>query len=165
MTLPQHLASLAALRRARVDILLVGALAMGHYAPDMASFYLTGDCDILVKPTPANLSKTLKLLRRRGYALSINGEPLAELDALPIDILTDALGGDFAAWWESRTYFRAGGARIPCAGLEQIIRSKKAAGRDKDKKILSLYRTLLKSPSKNAVDFNTTFVVHYTTIR
>jgi hypothetical protein len=168
MTLPQHLASLAALRRARVDYLMVGALALGHYAPDMASFYMTGDCDILVRPTSANLSKTLKLLRRRGYTLSINAEPLIELDALtlkrllerriavraekadslPIDVLTDAIGDDFAAWWEGRTYFVAGGARIPCASLEQIIRSKKAAGRDKDKKILSLYRTLLKSPPK-----------------
>lgn len=115
MTPPQHLASLAALRRARVDFLLVGALALGHYAPEMASFYMTADCDILVRP---------------------------------IDVLTDAIGNDFASWWGSRTYFRAGGARIPCAGLEQIIRSKMAAGREKDKKILSLYRTLLKNPPK-----------------
>lgn len=168
MTLPGHLSALIALRRARVDFLVIGALGLAHYAPDAASFYVTGDCDILVKPTEAQLYLCLRTLRRLAYRLAINDEPLADVDpftitrlierriairaekddSLPIDVLTDATGYSFEEWWETRTSFRAGRSRIPCAGLEQILLSKKAAGRGKDKKILALYQTLLKKRAK-----------------
>ena len=62
-----HLQVLAALNASRVDYLLIGALALGHYAPDAASFYVTADCDLLVRPTAANLRKALRVLLRCGY--------------------------------------------------------------------------------------------------
>lgn len=67
MTLPGHLKALIALRKSRVDFLLVGALALDHYLPEMASVYLTADCDLLLRPTVQNLSKAFSTLKRQRY--------------------------------------------------------------------------------------------------
>ena len=159
-----HLKVLAALNSSGADYLLVGALALGHYAPDAASFYVTADCDLLVRPAVANLRKVLRTLVRCGYSLTAGGEPLVRLDPLvlkrllegritvrsesaagmPIDILIDAIGYSYAQWRRNRKVFKVEGVRVPCAGLEQVLESKRQAGRDKDKKLLALYETAYK---------------------
>lgn len=159
-----HLQVLAALNASGVDYLLVGALALGHYAPDAASFYVTADCDLLVRPTAANLRKALRVLVRCGYRLTAGGEPLVHIDSLvlkrllerriavrsdsatgmPIDVLIDAIGYSYAQWRRTRKVFKVEGVRVPCAGLEQVMESKRLAGRDKDKKLLALYATAYK---------------------
>lgn len=159
MTLPAHLQALIALRKARVDYILVGALALDHYVPDMASVYLTADCDILLRPTVKNVARAYKTLIRSGYSLSANGEPVMAPDALetrrilerrltlraekpaslPIDLMTDAIGFAFGKWWAGRVSFTAGGAKLPCAAPEMVVESKRQAGRDKDRLLLRLY--------------------------
>ncbi len=159
-----HLQVLAALNASEVDYLLVGALALGHYAPDAASFYVTADCDLLVRPTAANLRKALRVLVRCSYSLTAGGEPLVRVDSLvlkrllerriavrsdsatgmPIDVLVDAIGYTYAQWRRTRKVFKVKGVRVPCAGLEQVLESKRLAGRDKDKKLLALYETAYK---------------------
>lgn len=161
MSRPGHLKVLAAFNAARVDYVVVGAMALGHYAPDSASFYVTADCDILVRPTAANLRKALRLLVRSGYRLSAGGEPLVGIDDLilkrllqlratvlaesengmPIDLMVDAIGYSFDEWRLKRTLFKVEGVRVPCASLEHILESKHQAGRDKDKKLLALYES------------------------
>lgn len=159
-----HLQVLAALNASRADYLLVGALALGHYAPDAASFYVTADCDLLVRPTVANLRNVLRVLARCGYSLTAGDEPLVRVDSLilkrllerritvrsdsaagmPIDILVDAIGYTYAQWRRARKVFKVEGVRVPCAGLEHVLESKRQAGRDKDKKLLALYETAYK---------------------
>lgn len=159
-----HLQVLAALNASRVDYLMVGALALGHYSLDAASLYVTADCDLLVRPTAANLRKALRVLIRRGYRLTAGDEPLVHIDALilerllerritvraasatgmPIDLLVDAIGFTYAEWRRTRKIFKVEGVRVPCAGLEQVLESKRQAGRDKDKKLLALYETAYK---------------------
>ncbi len=168
MRLPPHLAALAALRRSRVEFLVIGAMALGHYSPEAAAMYVTGDCDILVRPTRANLGRALRILKKLRYALSVNDEPLLRVDALilrrflehrvtvraekddslPFDVLVSAIGYTFDQWWKGRRYFRAGAALIPCGSLDQVLQSKREAGRDKDKKLLALYQATLKSHKK-----------------
>jgi len=143
---------------------MVGALALGHYATDASSFYVTADCDLLVRPTAANLGKALRVLVRCGYTLAAGGEPLVNIDSLilkrllerritvrsdsatgmPIDVLVDAIGYTYAQWRRTRMIFKVEGVRVPCAGLEQVLESKRQAGRDKDKKLLALYETAYK---------------------
>ncbi len=166
-----HLKVLASLNAARVDYLLVGALALGHYVPEAAAFYVTADCDILVRPTAANLRRALRVLTRHGYRLSAGGEPLPDLDALilkrllerrmtvrsesdagmPIDVLVDAIGFTFEQWRRGRTLFKIQGVRVPCAGMMDVVESKRQAGRDKDKKLLSLYETAYKKLPKSGI--------------
>jgi hypothetical protein len=163
MTLPPHLRALIALSRARVDFLMVGALALDHYMPDMASVYLTADCDILLRPAAANLARALRTLARLGYCFSAGGEPVTKPDSpvlrrivgnkaairaekeggLPIDLMLEAAGFPFQAWRESRTFFTAGGRRLPCAALHMILESKRRAGREKDRVLLALYKARL----------------------
>lgn len=160
MTVPPHLRALIRLKRAKVDFLLVGALALDHFLPEAGSAYSTGDCDVLLRPTPENLRRALSALSGMRYQFSANGEPLERPDSLtlrriiefhatlqahhptsvPIDLMLDAKGFSFEEWWSSRTSFLAGGVRINCASLEHILESKRLAGRKKDKVLLRLFR-------------------------
>jgi hypothetical protein len=160
MTLPRHVAALAKLRSARVDFLMVGAGALDHFVPEAASVYVTADCDLLLRPTAANVGRALRALRACGYALSAGEEPLAALDALalrrlrerrltvraekadslPLDLLLEAKGYTFAQWWKGRVWFRAGRTRIPCASLEQVLESKRLSDRPKDRLLLALFK-------------------------
>lgn len=63
---------------------------------------------------------------------------------MPIDVLVDAIGYSYARWRRTRKIFKVEGVRVPCAGLEQVLESKRQAGRDKDKKLLALYETAYK---------------------
>lgn len=144
--------------------MLIGALALDHFAPETAAVYATLDCDILLRPTIANVRKAYRTLLREKYALSVGGEPLGKADelalrrilenkiaaraeradSLPIDMLIEAKGFGFQEWWAGRTYFKVGRVRVPCASLEHVLESKRQAGRDKDKKLLALYETAYK---------------------
>ncbi|MFI5363014.1 MAG: hypothetical protein ACHQ49_13670 [Elusimicrobiota bacterium] len=139
MMLPPHLRALIRLKRARVDFLLIGAMAMNNYVPEVAGAYSTSDCDILLRPTLSNLRRALRELSRAGYALRVNDEPLLGLDSLilrrllefrsavraekdgglPLDLLVDAKGFRFEEWWRRRADFKAGNARIPCAARNE----------------------------------------------
>jgi hypothetical protein len=168
MTLPPHLRTLLRLRRARVDFLMVGAMALNNFAPEISATYSTGDCDILLRPTQSNWRRALCELERAGYRLSVNDEPLIRPDALilrrllearvtvraekegglPLDLLVEAKGFAFADWWKRRTRFKAGNAMIPCASLDQILESKRQAGRDKDRVLLALYEAANRPPRR-----------------
>lgn len=159
MRLPLHVSALAKLRSARVDFLLVGAGAVDHFVPEAASVYVTGDCDILLRPTAANLGKALRAMRACGYDLSAGGEPLTGIDALtlrrllerriavraelegslPLDLMLDAKGFTFAQWWKGKVWFRAGRTRIACASLEKVLESKRLSDRPKDRLLLALF--------------------------
>lgn len=161
MTLPPHLRALLRLKRARVDFLMVGAMALNNFAPEISSTYSTGDCDILLRPTLTNLRRALRELGAADYRLWVNDEPLIRPDALilrrllearvtvraekegglPIDLLVAAKGFAFADWWKHRVRFKAGNAFIPCASLDQILESKRQAGREKDRVLLALYES------------------------
>lgn len=164
MTAPSHLRTLLALTRAEVDFLLIGALALDHFAPETAAVYATLDCDILLRQTLSNVRRAYRTLLREKYALKVGGEPMVapdelifrrileykitaraeRTDSLPIDMLVEAKGFNFREWWANRTHFKVGRRRVPCASLDCVLESKRLAGRDKDKKLLALYETAYK---------------------
>lgn len=157
MTPPRHLQALIGLQKARVDFLIIGATAIDLFMPEMASVYMTADCDILIRPTIANLRGALRSLKSSGYALSVNRESLIpdvlvmkrmleyrattraeRKDSVPIDVLLEARGFSFQVWWAKRTEFMAGGVNLPCAALEHVLESKRLSGRKKDLSLLKL---------------------------
>jgi len=113
---------LEALEKARLEALVVGATA----AVMQGAPVLTSDIDILVRDTPSNRRK---------------------IDALcAVDVLFDRLAGGLT--FES---LRSRALRIPIrkqtalvATLEDIIRSKEAAGRPKDQVHLLVLRDTLR---------------------
>lgn len=163
-----HLRVLARLNRARVEYLLIGVLAINHYADDPGSAYATADCDVLLLPDLGNLRRAMRCLLAEGFELTAGGEPLPEPDyltlrrmlerratvvgrrsgALGIDLVLDAGGMSFANWRKGRRLFKVGAIRVPCAGLDKLLRAKERAGRPKDIAFLKLYGAGLRGKSR-----------------
>jgi len=120
-----------------VKFLLVGAYAMGAHGYPRA----TGDIDIWVGPSAENS----KLVYRSMVAF---GAPLHDIDettfakhdivfqigAAPrrIDIITGISGVEFNEAYQQRQIVEIEGLSIPILSLGDLIRNKRATGRDKD---------------------------------
>ena len=143
----RFLAALAAeLRGLRIEAVVVGNVAsiLGG-AP-----VLTQDVDLLVRDTALNRKKLKRLAAAMG---GVGPTPISEFDAteriygtdVPIDILYGQLiGGLTFASVRSRAYPAAVGREVlTVAALADVIRSKTAAGRPKDKAVLPILHDTL----------------------
>ena len=135
-----------ALTETRLDAVIVGNTAsVLHGAPVM-----TQDVDLLVRSTKVNRAKLDQLATRLGGA---RPQPVSELDSalrihgtqVPIDILFDRLPGrlSFASVKSRSVRMAAGHHLLTVASLTDVIRSKEAAGRDKDRASLPILRATL----------------------
>ena len=167
-----HLEFLRRLKAEKVDFLLVGALAIGHYAPELSQAYSTFDCDVLLRPELAHLSRAVRTLARCGFKLRVGDEPLVKPDvvvfkrllefgttvcgerpdALSVELLLEAKGFSFAQWWQTRREFRVSGFRLACGSLDKLLASKRASGRPKDKAFLKLYAAGLRTAAPRRVN-------------
>lgn len=143
----RFLAALAAeLRNARVEAIVVGNVAsILNGAP-----VLTQDVDLLVRDTPL----TRRKLRQVASALGATApQPLSGMTrseriygaSVPIDILYDRMPGrlSFASVRLRARAAPVGGEVLTVAALADVIKSKTAAGRAKDKAVLPILRDTL----------------------
>jgi len=121
-----------------VKFLLVGAYAMGVHGYPRA----TGDIDIWVEPTAENSERVYR-------SMATFGAPLHEIDettfATPgvvfqigvaprrIDIITTISGVGFDDAHQQRQIAEIEDLSIPILSLDDLIRNKRATGRDKDR--------------------------------
>jgi predicted nucleotidyltransferase len=121
-----------------VRFLLVGAYAMGAHGYPRA----TGDIGIWVEPSLDNSARVYR-------SMAVFGAPLHEIDettfATPgvvfqigiaprrIDIITTISGVGFREAYEQSQVVEIEGMRIPILSLADLIRNKRATGRDKDR--------------------------------
>jgi len=121
-----------------VKFLLVGAYAMGAHGYPRA----TGDIDIWVEPSAENSERVYR-------SMEAFGAPLHEIDdatfATPgvvfqigvaprrIDIITTISGVEFNEAYQQRQIVEIEGLSITILSLYDLIRNKKATGRDKDR--------------------------------
>jgi hypothetical protein len=121
-----------------VKFLLVGAYAMGAHGYPRA----TGDIDIWVEPSAENSERVYR-------SMVAFGAPLHEIDettfARPnivfqigvaprrIDIITAISGVGFNEAYQQREIIEMEGLSIPILCLSDLIRNKRATGRDKDR--------------------------------
>lgn len=128
-----------ALNNAGVEYLVVGAHAMAVHGVPRA----TGDFDIWVNPSPDNADRVIEALDEFGAPVAAHGitvEDLAKPDTvyqigLPprrIDLMTGISGVQFADAWPARIIVELEGAHIPCIGLSDLVKNKRASGRTKD---------------------------------
>ncbi len=110
----------------------------------------TIDIDLFVRKTPANIKKLLDCLREIGFtrvsAHKLEKEDVAEfeLPGLKVDIVFAPLGiRSFASARSRREQVDVEGVPIPVASLEDIIASKEAANRAKDRQALPVLRAAL----------------------
>lgn len=141
------LAKLAAsLRVQRIEAIVVGNVA----SILNGAHVLTQDVDLLVRDTPLNRKKLASLAKSMGGS---GPAQISELTAaeriygtdVPIDILYDRLiGGLTFASVRSRSHLEVVGKEVlSVASLEDIIKSKAAAGRPKDMAVLPILRDTL----------------------
>ncbi|MFH1798590.1 MAG: hypothetical protein ABH844_04540 [Candidatus Omnitrophota bacterium] len=122
----------------KVKFLIVGAYAMGAQGYPRA----TGDFDIWVEPTPKNSKKVYNSLAEFGAPLEqINTGTFTkkriifQIGVIPrrVDILTFIDGVKFNKAHKDKENIEIEGLTIPFLSRENIIKNKKATGREKDK--------------------------------
>ncbi|MBI3072564.1 MAG: hypothetical protein HYY84_10660 [Deltaproteobacteria bacterium] len=136
-----------AISAARLEALIVDSTAAAlHGAPVM-----TLDVDLLVRDTPRNREKLVDLSARLG---ATRPQPISELTTvveiigaeMKVDILFDSISGglSFHALRARSERIAIGKHSVLVASLADIIRSKKAAGRLKDKALLPILEATLR---------------------
>ncbi|MGM0444349.1 MAG: nucleotidyltransferase [Fibrobacterota bacterium] len=121
-----------------VEFLLVGAYALAVHGFPRA----TGDIDIFVKPEPDNAQFVLKTLNEFGAPL--NGVKASDFETpgiilqigvapRRIDIITEIDGLTFEEASEGKEIVEIEDLKIPVISKLNLIRNKRATGRDKDK--------------------------------
>lgn len=139
MTFPDFEEFIASLNAHRVRYLVVGGYAVGFHARPRA----TKDIDILVDRTPANAKRVRAAIRdflgtdvpNVTEAKLQDPRALIVLGVAPvrIDVLTSIDGvRSFAAAWRRRAEGRYGRAPVTFLALEDLLASKRAAGRPQE---------------------------------
>lgn len=140
-----------------VDFVLIGGLAATVHGSPFATF----DVDVVPRRTPPNLerlSEALQALAARVYVsaeetlgFSHDGHSLADVEVwnlstrfggLDITFVPSGTAG-YADLAERAERLDLGGIRVDVAALEDVIRSKSAAGRERDHQALPALRRLL----------------------
>lgn len=135
-----------------VKFLLVGGHAVaGHGEPR-----LTEDLDVFVEISPKNAQRirtalvdfglgssapSVKDLLDRGRIWMIGRKPWR------IDILTEIDGVTFDECWKGRTHADFSPAPLPVIGRTELVKNKRASGRDKDKADLASLQAMQQRPS------------------
>lgn len=128
---------LSALLSAGAEFLLVGAHAMAAHGYPRFSH----DFDLVVRCEPENAKRVWRALEIFGapmfhFSLRDLEQPdmVLQLGAPPgrIDIMTSISGVSFDEAWAQRIEVNIDGLKVPIIGLDELIRNKKAAAREKD---------------------------------
>jgi hypothetical protein len=152
------------LRENRVRFVVIGVSGVNYYARAAGQIFTTLDRDLFFPPEPANLLRCWRACLSEGLALSAGEEPLGSPldrpladrvvaqralvralgDDLQVDLSLVMTGFDFARVWSARRLFRVEDVRIPVASLEQIVKSKAATDRPKDRLFLATHEDALR---------------------
>ena len=119
-----------------VRYVVIGGIAAILYGVPRATF----DLDILIEATPENARRLLDALRDAGFgtaALTDEDHILANeitifKDRVRLDVQTSTPGLHFAAAWDARNAVEFQGQTFFLVSKQDLIASKKAAGREKD---------------------------------
>jgi predicted nucleotidyltransferase len=136
-----------ALRAAKLEAIVIGNLAsMLNGAP-----VTTQDIDLLIRDTRANRRKLLRFADEIGGSVPMPVSELSKVEwiegrlAVPVEIHYDRVSGGltFASIRSRAEVVAVGGEKLRVAALADVIRSKQAAGRVKDRAVLPILRQTL----------------------
>jgi len=128
---------LSACLSAGVEFLLVGADAVAAHGFPRFSH----DMDLVVRASPENAVKVWRALELFGAPMfqfrreDLEREDMVLQIGVPprrIDIMTSLAGVTFEEAWLGRLVVEIDGLAVPIIGYEELIRNKRATGRDKD---------------------------------
>ena len=120
-----------------VDAVIVGAHALAFHGHPR----LTGDIDILVRPTIENADRLMAALEAFGFGDSglgredfVRPDRVIQLGQPPnrIDLLTSVTGVEIDEIWAGRVAGKLDGVPVFFIGRDELIRNKRATGRPQD---------------------------------
>jgi len=146
---------------AEVRFLVIGVWGVNYYSRSSGTLFTTQDRDLFLQPDPSNLLTAWNVCNDLDLSLWRGDEPLdsprdeslahavvarravtTAIDAsrnLQIDLSLVMAGFTFDEVWPRRRSFIVDGVSIPVASLSDIVRSKAAAGREKDRLFLATH--------------------------
>lgn len=131
------------LNRHRIKYCIVGAYAVAFYARPR----YTKDMDILIEVSKDNAGKIIQALEEFGFGdLELAAEDFLKegliiqlgYEPVRIDLLTSISGCSFKEIWNHKKFGDYGDEKVIFIGKEELIKSKKAAGRKQDAADLEL---------------------------
>jgi hypothetical protein len=153
-----------ALHAKQVRFVLIGAWGANFHTVDTAVLFATPDHDLFLPADPDNLMQAWEGAAALGMSLSGAESPLeappdvdlaravvdgrqltrATTSAMTINLRLVMTPFAFEPVWDQRRTFLMDGIEIPVARLSQIIRSKAAANREKDRLFLTTHAGILR---------------------
>jgi len=135
------------LKENKVDFVVIGATAF----PVHGYARTTLDIDIFVKPTRENAERVWKALKKFGYDMTditiedlLTKKLLIRQYAVETDIHPHVKGISFDEVWKNKIREKFGKTFVYFAGLDDLIKMKKAAGRTKDLEDLKMLQEIKK---------------------
>lgn len=148
-----------------VRYVLIDVSGANLYAPSGQAIFTTEDFDFYLPLEPDNLVRAWAACESVGFELWFGEEPLdrprdrwladriianralTRATAMPdvyVDLTLVMKGYDFETVWRERRDFTIDGIPMSVARLLDIVRSKEAAGRDKDRLFLATHEEALR---------------------
>lgn len=128
---------LSELREAHAEFLVVGAYALAAHGLPRA----TGDFDLWIRPSRENAQRVYRALANYGAPLErvtetdfTNPDLILQVGVEPlrVDVITSISGVEFDEAWSRKTTALLGGIEVFVISVGDLIRNKKATGRDQD---------------------------------
>ena len=123
------------LKENKVDFVVIGATAFPVHGYARATL----DTDIFIRPEKINAERTLKSLIKFGYDISdisvkdlLVNKILIRQYIVEVDIHPFVKGVSFSKVWRNKKRAKLGDIFVNFASLEDLIKMKRAAGRQKD---------------------------------
>ena len=139
------------LKENKVDFVVIGATAF----PVHGYARTTLDIDIFVKPARENAERVWKALKKFGYDMTditiedlLTKKLLIRQYAVETDIHPHVKGISFDEVWKNKVREKFGKTFVYFAGLDDLIKMKKAAGRAKDLEDLKMLQEIRKMKKK-----------------
>jgi hypothetical protein len=143
---------------------VVGMAGINYYARNPAETFTTLDYDILLEPTLKNVEQALRILKRLGFTAGTAAGPWREdavkdmvrdrktvvattPDGIMVELLLEVSGYPFSELAKDAVTFMGRGVPVRVGRLTKLLRSKKLAGRAKDRQFLKRYQALLEESS------------------
>ncbi len=139
-----------------VKYVIIGGVASTIHGVPRATF----DVDILIEATPQNAAALLRALLDSGLATAsmtttqeiLEHEITIFKDRVRIDVQTSTPGLTFDDAWEHKQVTKYRGQKFYVVSKEDLIASKRAAGRDVDLEDVRLLEINKDQPHKNSAD-------------
>ncbi len=164
-----YLSVIRAFNRVGVRYVVIGMAGINYYAHRPSEAFGTMDYDVFVKPTLANVQKAVRQLERLGFSIGTSRGAVEARDwrmavrkrqtlvattpdGIMVELLLAVSGYTFEELVRDAATVTVRGTPVQVGRLTKLLRSKRLAGRPKDRQFLTRYAALLDEPPAERED-------------